>query len=150
MAHALIVVSRTVVYTPAGSRATATRQKGATVKKSARLFVGAGAAVGALGLLASPAFAHDCFNPNKPVGAGVNYTITGFNGEEPIFEQTGPGKGVGGFIDIAPGVFGNPVTVEVHSIGNSQSHEEVGGPGSQKPEHACDGQGIDYIDVCFG
>jgi len=28
--------------------------------------------------------------------------------------------------------------------------EEVGGPGSMKPEHACDGKGIDYLDVCFG
>lgn len=26
--------------------------------------------------------------------------------------------------------------------------EEVGGPGSMKPEHACDGKGIDYLDAC--
>ncbi len=29
-------------------------------------------------------------------------------------------------------------------------HEVVGGPGSQTADHACDGKGIDYIEVCFG
>src|SRR2546430_13155155 len=38
-----------------------------------RLFAGLGAAAILL-LTAAPAFAHDCFNPNKPEGAGVNYT----------------------------------------------------------------------------
>jgi len=47
------------------------------------------------------AFAHDCFNPNKPAGAGVNYTIVGFDQNGPIFEQTGPGQGIGGFAAIA-------------------------------------------------
>jgi hypothetical protein len=41
-------------------------------------------------------------------------------------------------------------TLYVHSIGNSSSHEVVGGPGSQKASHSCDGKGIDYIDACFG
>jgi hypothetical protein len=70
----------------------------------------------------------------------------------PIFEQTGPGKGIGGFTAIAPGVFGpdQTETLYAHTIGNSSSHEVVGGPGSQKPSHACDGKGIDYIDACFG
>jgi hypothetical protein len=35
-------------------------------------------------------------------------------------------------------------------LGNSTAKEEVGGPGSMKPEHACDGKGIDYLDACFG
>ena len=96
------------------------------------------------------AFAHDCFNPNKPDGAGVNYTIVGFDQNGPIFEQTGPGQGVGGFAAIAPGVFGNETTVEVHTLGNSTSKEEVGGPGSAKPGHACDGKGIDYLSACAG
>jgi hypothetical protein len=105
---------------------------------------------------ASPALAHDCFNPTKNAHAptaGVNYTLTGFDqNNNPIFVQTGPGSGIGGFVAIAPGVFGpqQTETLYAHSIGNSSSHEVVGGPGSQKPSHACDGKGIDYIDACFG
>ena len=107
----------------------------------------------ALVMLASPGYAHDCFNPQKNAHAptaGVNYTITGFGASGPIFEQTGPGKGIGGFAEIAPGVFGNTEPVYVHSIGNSQSKDVVGGPGSQKAGHACDGKGIDYHSACAG
>jgi hypothetical protein len=96
------------------------------------------------------AFAHDCFNPNKPEGAGVNYTVVGFDQNGPIFEQTGPGKGIGGFAALSPELTGGVTGVEVHTLGNSSAKEEVGGPGSQKPEHACDGQGIDYLSACFG
>jgi hypothetical protein len=110
----------------------------------------------ALLMLASPSYAHDCFNPQKnahaPTG-GVNYTLVGFDQNGPILEQTGPGKGIGGFVAIAPGVFGNPTTLYTHSLGMSPDHsgkDEVGGPGSMKPEHACDGKGIDYFDACFG
>jgi len=100
----------------------------------------------------SPAFAHDCFNPTTKPSTGVNYTLVGFDQNGPIFEHTGPGQGIGGFVAIAPGVFGpqQTETLYAHSIGNSTSHEVVGGPGSQKPQHACDGKGIDYIDACFG
>jgi hypothetical protein len=114
-----------------------------------RLF--AGLAAGAILLLtAAPAFAHDCFNPNKPEGAGVNYTITGFTESGPVFEQTGPGKGIGGFATIAEGVLGPDASaVDVHTVGNSTAKEEVGGPGSMKPEHACDGKGIDFLEACF-
>ena len=94
------------------------------------------------------AFAHDCFNPNKREGAGVNYTIVGFDQNGPILEQTGPGKGVGGFAALSPELAGGQTGVEVHTIGNSSSKEEVGGSGSQKPEHACDGKGIDYLSAC--
>lgn len=90
--------------------------------------------------MAAPAMAHDCFNPNKPAGAGVNYTIVGFDQNGPIFEQTGPGQGIGGFATVGG--------VDVHTLGNSPSKELVGGPGSMKPEHACDGQGIDYLEAC--
>ena len=38
--------------------------------------------------------------------------------------------------------------VDIHTIGNSPSQDVVGGPGSQKPEHACDGKGIDYASAC--
>ena len=106
---------------------------------------------GAVFGLAAPAFAHDCFNPNKPAGAGVNYTVVGFDDNGPIFEQTGNGKGIGGFATINLSAFGGPdVNVDVHTIGNSGSLEVVGGPGSQDPARACDGKGIDYIDACFG
>ena len=118
------------------------------------LTVAGGAA--ALVMLASPSYAHDCFNPQKvahaPTG-GVNYTLVGFDQNGPILEQTGPGKGIGGFVAIAPGVFDNPETLYTHSLGmgpEHSGHDEVGGPGSMKPEHACDGKGIDYFDACFG
>jgi hypothetical protein len=119
------------------------------MKVMRRLF--AGLAAGAMLLLtAAPAFAHDCFNPNKPEGAGVNYTITEFTATGPVFEQTGPGKGIGGFATIAPGVLGpGSPAVDVHTLGNSTAKEEVGGPGSMKPAHACDGKGIDYLEACL-
>lgn len=110
----------------------------------------------ALLMLASPSYAHDCFNPQKDTHAptaGVNYTLIGFDQNGPILVQTGPGKGIGGFVAIAPGVFGNPVTLYTHSLGMSPEHsgkDEVGGPGSMKSGHACDGKGIDYLDTCFG
>jgi hypothetical protein len=110
----------------------------------------------ALVMTASPGYAHDCFNPQKDAHAptgGVNYTLMGFDANGPILVQTGPGKGIGGFVAIAPGVFGNPVTLYTHSLGMApehSGHDEVGGPGSMKDNHNCDGKGIDYIDDCFG
>jgi hypothetical protein len=95
------------------------------------------------------AFAHDCFNANKPDGAGVNYTVVGFDQFGPILEQTGPGKGIGGFAVLSPDLVGGQTGIEVHTLGNS-GKEEVGGPGSQKPSHACDGKGIDYLSACAG
>jgi len=118
-----------------------------------RILSVAGGTAALMMLATAPGYAHDCFNPQKnahaPTG-GVNYTITGFGPDGPIFEQTGNGQGIGGFVAIAPGVFDNPDTVYVHSLGNSDSKEVVGGPGSMKPSHACDGKGIDYLDACFG
>jgi len=110
----------------------------------------------ALIMMASPSYAHDCFNPQKDAHAptgGVNYTLVGFDQNGPVLVQTGPGKGIGGYVAIAPGVFGNPTTLYTHSIGMSPEHsgkDEVGGPGSMKANHNCDGKGIDYIDDCFG
>jgi len=115
-----------------------------------KLLIGGTVAVASVLGFAAPAFAHDCFNPNKPAGAGVNYTIVGFDQNGPILQQTGPGKGIGGFATIDPSLTGGFQAPDVHTIGNSSNKEEVGGPGSQKPEHACDGRGIDYIDDCFG
>jgi hypothetical protein len=119
-----------------------------------------GAVVGAVGVLgfAAPAFAHDCFNPTKDAHAptgGVNYTITGFDPTTgaPILEQTGLGKGYGGFVALSPDVTGAPVTLYTHTLGTfnkNNGHDVVGGPGSQKPNHACDGKGIDYLEACFG
>ena len=113
--------------------------------------VGAGAAVAFSVLSAGPAFAHDCFNPNKPAGAGVNYTITAFDPVtgEPTFTQTGPGQGQGGFASIDPSLTGGQQLPDVHTVGNNP-HGVAGGPGSQTPAHACDGKGIDYLDACFG
>jgi len=98
--------------------------------------------------LSAPAFAHDCFNPNKPAGAGVNYTIVGFGPDGPIFVQTGPGQGIGGFASLSPDLTGGVQTPDVHTIGNSSSKDVVGGPGSQTAAHACDGKGIDYLEAC--
>ena len=104
--------------------------------------MGAALSLATLGAFSVPAFAHDCFNPNKPAGAGVNYTIVGFDQNGPIFEHTGPGQGIGGFATFNG--------VDIHTIGNSPSLDVVGGPGSQTPQHACDGKGIDYAEACFG
>ena len=110
------------------------------------------AVVGLLVLSAGPALAHDCFNPTKPPTAGVNYELLGFNPDgSPIFVQIGQAGGYGGFVEIAAGVFGNPVPLYTHSLGiGNNPFGVVGGPGSQKPQHACDGKGIDYLDACFG
>ena len=111
------------------------------------------AAVGAmLALGAVPTYAHDCFNPTKNPTAGVHYTVTGFNEEtgEPTLEKTAQGKGIGGFAALSPELTGAPETLYTHTVGHSESHETVGGPGSKKESHACDGKGIDYLDACFG
>jgi hypothetical protein len=112
------------------------------------LIVGATLTAAAVVGLSAPAFAHDCFNPNKPAGAGVNYTIVGFDQNGPIFVQTGPGQGIGGFATLDPSLTGGVQTPDVHTIGNSSSKDVVGGPGSQKSDHACDGKGIDYLEAC--
>jgi hypothetical protein len=117
-----------------------------------RLAATAGISLAMLVLGAGTAFAHDCFNPQKDAHAplaGVHYVITGFDQNGPIFEQIGNGKGIGGFVEIAPGVFGNETTLYTHSLGSGNNpHGVVGGPGSQKASHACDGKGIDYLDAC--
>ena len=113
-----------------------------------KLLVGGTVAVASVLGFAAPAFAHDCFNPNKPAGAGVHYTVVGFDENGPVFEQTGPGKGIGGFATLDPSLTGGQQLPDVHTIGHSGSKDVVGGPGSQKPQHACDGKGIDYLDAC--
>jgi len=118
-----------------------------------RLAATAGISLAILVLTGSAAFAHDCFNPQKNAHAptaGMHYAVVGFDQNGPIVEQLGNGKGIGGFLELAPSVTGAPVPLYVHTIGNSSSHEEVGGPGSRKANHACDGKGIDYLDACFG
>ena len=117
-----------------------------------RKFAAASLGAAALALSATPAFAHDCFNPQKDAHAptaGVHYEIVGFTADGPVFQQIAQGKGIGGFVAISPTLTGGP-TLYVHTIGNSSSKEEVGGPGSSSPQHACDGKGIDYLDACFG
>ena len=100
-------------------------------------------AIAAVIITAVPASAFDCTNPQRNANAptaGVNYMLVGFSGEEPILQKIGPGEGIGGWVAIAPGVFGNT------SIEYTSPHNVVGGPGSQTAEHACDGKGIDYLD----
>jgi hypothetical protein len=95
---------------------------------------------------AVPTYAHDCFNPTKnehAPTAGVHYTVTGQG-----LVQTAQGKGIGGFIALSPEVTGANATLYVHTIGHSESHETVGGPGSMKESHACNGKGIDYLGAC--
>jgi hypothetical protein len=92
--------------------------------------------------MATPASAFHCTNPNRNDNAptaGVNYMLTGFEGEEPILEKVGPGNGIGGWVAVAPGVIGNGDLVY------TSPHNVLGGPGTDTEEHACDGQGIDYI-----
>ena len=101
-----------------------------------------------LALGAVPTYAHDCFNPTKKPTAGVHYTITGFNSEGPIMEKTAQGKGIGGFAALSPQLTNAPETLYAHTIGHSASHETVGGPGSKKENHACNGKGIDYLEAC--
>jgi hypothetical protein len=119
-----------------------------------RTAVAVAVALVVLALGAAPTYAHDCFNPTKnehAPTAGVHYTIVGFTeDEEPIFEQTAQGKGIGGFVALSPEATGAPETLYAHTIGHSESHETVGGPGSKKESHSCDGKGIDYLDACFG
>jgi hypothetical protein len=123
--------------------------------------IGAAVSTAAVIATASPAFAHECFNPQKDTHAptaGVNYELVGFNADgSPILVQVGPGQGIGGFIEIAPGLFGNPVPLYTHTLGalstnpsDHNPHDAVGGPGSSNPTHACDGKGIDYFEACFG
>jgi hypothetical protein len=98
--------------------------------------------------VAGPAFAHDCFNPNKKPGAGSIGTITlDAQGNDVSADIT---KAHGGFITIDASAVGVPgvTTIDFHTAGNNP-HGVVGGPGSQKAEHACDGRGIDYADACF-
>jgi hypothetical protein len=86
------------------------------------------------------AFAHDCFNPSKPVGAGVNYTVVGFGQSGPILEQTGPGQGIGGFAALSPELVGGRPASRCTRSETAVTARKGRGPGSQKPSHACDGK----------
>src|SRR4051812_50053165 len=101
----------------------------------------------ALIMLASPSYAHDCFNPQKDAHAptgGVNYTITGFGPNGPVFEQTGPGSGIGGVVGVAPGGVGPGPTPPPYlpSLGDSDQRQGEGrGPRQTKGGHNRGGQG---------
>ena len=105
------------------------------------------AAVGVMGV-AGPAFAHDCFNPNKPAGAGSWATVTlDENGNEAGFEQT---KKQGGFITIDATAVGAG-QLDIHTFGNGGPQSGVaGGPNLADSDRACDGNGIDLAEACFG
>jgi hypothetical protein len=114
-----------------------------------KLLIGATLAVVLSVGAAGPAFAFDCFNPNKRAGAGSSATIVlDENGDEVSFTETKNGNGA--FITIDASALGAG-SFDIHSMGaGNNPHGVVGGPGSQKPEHACDGKGIDYLEACFG
>ena len=117
-----------------------------------RISVGAGVAITVSILWAAPAFAHDCFNPNKTVGAGSKGVVTlDATGEEESFTTTGNGNG--GFITIDANAVAPGVMVDVKTFGGNSGpgHDGVAGPGAEKAgDKACDGNGIDYIEACFG
>jgi hypothetical protein len=112
------------------------------------LIGGAITAVSVLGL-GQPVFAHDCFNPNKPSGAGTWATVTlDENGEEVGFDQT---KKQGGFIAFDASALGVEGTVDIHTFGaGGPKSGVVGGPSLADSERACDGKGIDLASACFG
>ena len=112
------------------------------MRKAVRYTLAPIGAIVAVIATAVPASAFHCTNPQKNTNApdaGVNYMLVGFAGEEPILQKIGPGKGIGGWVAVAPGVFGNTI------VQYTSPHNVVGGPGSQKAEHACDDKGIDYL-----
>jgi hypothetical protein len=132
-------------------------QRGAHLNKEntlnlRRISVGAGVAITVSILGAAPALAHDCFNPNKPTGAGSKGVVTlDANGDEESFTSTGNGNG--GFITIDANAVAPGVVVDVKTFGGGQGpgHDGVAGPGAEKAgDKACDGKGIDYIEACFG
>ena len=45
----------------------------------------------------------------------MNYTVVGFDQNGPIFEETGPGKGIGGFAPLSPALTGGQTGIEVHA-----------------------------------
>jgi hypothetical protein len=114
-----------------------------------KLLIGGTLAVVSLVGAAGPAFAHDCFNPNKKAGAGSSGTVVlDAEGNEVSFTQTKNGNG--GFVTIDASALGVG-SVDIKTLGSGNNpHGVAGGPGSQKPEHACDGKGIDYASACFG
>ena len=113
--------------------------------------MGAGVAITVSILGAAPAFAHDCFNPNKTTGAGSKGVVTldATGGES--FAPTG--KGNGGFVTIDANAVAPGVVVDVKTFGGNKGpgKDGVAGPGAEKAgAKACDGKGIDYIEACFG
>jgi hypothetical protein len=131
-------------------------QRGATTQGDElnlrRITVGAGVAIAVSTLGAAPAFAHDCFNPNKPIGAGSKGVVTlDANGEEESFTPTGNGNG--GFVTIDANAVAPGVVVDVKTFGGNKGpgQDGVAGPGAEKAGgKGCDGKGIDYIEACFG
>ena len=103
-----------------------------------------------LAAVATPASAHDCFNPTKATGAGSKGVVTlDENGDEESFEETGNGKG--GFITIDATAVAPGVVIDIHTFGNGGPKDGVVGPGAEKAgADGCDGKGIDYVETCFG
>jgi hypothetical protein len=118
-----------------------------------RISVGAGVAIAVSIFGAAPAFAHDCFNPNKTVGAGSKGVVTLDAAGGETFTPAGNGKGNGGFITIDANAVAPGVMIDVMTFGGNKGpgQDGVAGPGAEKAgAKACDGKGIDYVEACFG
>jgi hypothetical protein len=73
----------------------------------------------------------------------VNYTLTGFIPDgRPSLYRSASAKASADLPASIP-ASRSVQALDVHTIGHSASQEIVGGPGSQKQTHACDGKGID-------
>lgn len=105
---------------------------------------------------ATPAFAYDCFNPTKTVGAGSKglVTLDASRGETftPAGHGNGNGNGNGGFITIDATALVPGAVLDIHVFGGQNGPKDgVVGPGAEKAGvKGCDGKGIDYVESCFG
>jgi hypothetical protein len=64
--------------------------------------------------------------------------------------QSGPGAGIGGYVAIPPVSSATRDGLRAHDRQHAQWQDLIGGPGSMKDDHACDGKGIDYLGACAG
>ncbi len=109
------------------------------MKITTRIGSAVGAMVLAVGLSASPAFAHYCTNANKQAGAG---SIGTYN---VVTEEFTPAKkGGGAFVTITDG---QTFSYDVYEHTLLPEGALAAGPGG---DDQCDGKGIDNALACLG
>ena len=101
-------------------------------------------------LLSTTAFAHVCFNPNKPAGAGSagEITLDVATGEviEENLDLNPAGHPKGGFITVNAEFGGEPIaSVDTFAHITLPDGALNAGPG----DDLCDGKGIDNAEACF-